>query len=63
MVNRSAARSPLVPDRGPARCPACGEFLQFRTDTNGRMVQHCVCGHRSYVERRSVPRDEPPKPE
>jgi len=57
--NRSAARSPLVPDRGPARCPTCGEYLEFRTDRNGRMMEHCACGHTAFVERRTGKREEP----
>ena len=61
MVNRAAARIKLVGDRGPARCRACGEYLEFRTDRNGRMVEQCGCGYRAYVERRSGTRDEPPK--
>jgi len=60
VVNRAAARTPLVPDRGPARCPACREFLEFRTDRSGRMVEQCACGYRAYVERRTGKRDEPP---
>ena len=56
--NRAAARSPLVVDRGPARCPTCKEFLEFRTDRFGRMVEFCPCGYRAYVERRSGKRDE-----
>ena len=58
MANRAAARSPLVGDLGPARCPACREYFEFRTDSNGRLVEHCGCGHRAYVERRSGKRDE-----
>ena len=61
--NRSAARSPLVPDRGPARCPICAEYLDFRTDRNGRMMEHCACGHRAFVERRTGKRDEPKREE
>jgi len=61
--NRSAARSPLVPDRGPARCPTCAEYLEFRTDRNGRMMEHCACGHRAFVERRTGKRDEPKREE
>ena len=61
--NRSAARSPLVPDRGPARCPTCAEYLEFRTDRNGRMMEQCGCGHRAFVERRTGKRDEPKREE
>jgi len=57
--NRAAARSPLVVDRGPARCPACHHYLEFRTDRFGRMVEQCACGHRAFVERRSGKREEP----
>ncbi len=46
-------------DRGPARCPACHEYLEFRTDRLGRMVEYCPCGHRTFVERRSGKREEP----
>ena len=53
MANRAAARSPLVGDRGPAKCPACAEYFEFRTDRNGRLVEQCGCGYRAYVERRS----------
>jgi hypothetical protein len=58
-VNKATARSPLVADRGPARCPACQEYLEFRTDRFGRTLEHCPCGHRALVERRSGKRDEP----
>jgi hypothetical protein len=61
-ANRSAARSPLVADRGPARCPICRQFLEFRTDRVGRTLEHCACGHRALVERRSGQRDVPPEP-
>ncbi len=60
--NRAAARSPLVVDRGPARCPACHEYLEFRTDRLGRMVEFCPCGHRTFVERRSGKREAPGEP-
>ncbi|HEY7192628.1 MAG TPA: hypothetical protein VH542_01690 [Steroidobacteraceae bacterium] len=60
--NRAAARSPLVADRGPARCPACQAYLEFRTDRFGRMLEHCACGHRALVERRSGKRDGPAEP-
>ena len=60
--NRAAARSPLVADRGPARCPACHAYLEFRTDRFGRMLEHCACGHRAMVERRSGKRDIPQEP-
>jgi hypothetical protein len=60
-VNRTAARFQLVSDRGPARCPACQEYVEFRTDRYGRMMEVCACGHRAYVERRTGKRDEPPQ--
>ena len=41
------------------RCPTCGEYLQFRTDRNGRMMEYCACGHRAFVERRTGKREEP----
>jgi hypothetical protein len=56
-ANKAAARNPLVADRGPARCPACQEFLEFRTDRVGRTLEQCACGHRALVERRSGKRD------
>ena len=59
-MNRAAARIPLVSDRGPARCPACKEFLEFKTDRYGRMMEQCLCGYRAYVERRSGKQDKPP---
>jgi hypothetical protein len=46
-ANKAAARNPLVADRGPARCPACQEFLEFRTDRVGRTLEQCACGHRA----------------
>jgi len=58
-ANRAAARSPLVADRGPARCPTCQHYLEFRTDRFGRMLEQCACGHRAFVERRSGKREEP----
>src|SRR6266576_2261381 len=53
------ATPPVVPDRGPARCPTCGEYLEFRTDRNGRMMEQCGCGHTAFVERRTGKREEP----
>jgi hypothetical protein len=61
-VNKAAARSPLVADRGPARCPSCAGYLEFRTDRFGRTLEQCACGHRALVERRSGKRDEPREP-
>ena len=61
MVKRAAAPIRLVGDRGLARCPACGENREFRTDRNGRILEQCGCGYRTYVERRSGTRNEPPK--
>jgi len=58
-ANRAAARSPLVTDRGPPRCPACQEDLEFRTDRFGRTLEQCPCGHRALVERRSGKREDP----
>jgi hypothetical protein len=59
-VNRAEARSPLVADGGPPRCPSCGSrFLMFRTDRHGRAMEQCDCGHRAYVERRTGKRPEP----
>jgi hypothetical protein len=61
MVKRAAAPILLGGDRGPARCSACGENREFRTDRNGRVLEQCGCGYRTYVERRSGKRNEPPK--
>jgi DNA-directed RNA polymerase subunit RPC12/RpoP len=52
-----------VKDNGPARCPTCGAYLEFRTDRNGRMMEQCACGHRAFVERRTGKRDEPKREE
>jgi len=61
MVKRAAARIPPVGYRGAARCAACGENREFRTDRNGRVLELCGCGYRTYVERPSDTRTEPPK--
>jgi hypothetical protein len=53
MVKRAAAPIQLAGNRGPARCPACGEIREFRTDRNGRILEQCGCGYRTYVERHS----------
>jgi len=34
-------------------------YLEFRTDRNGRMMEHCACGHTAFVERRTGKREEP----
>ncbi|HXO86227.1 MAG TPA: hypothetical protein VN803_11965 [Gemmatimonadales bacterium] len=60
MAKRAAAPILLAGDRGPARCAACGENREFRTDRNGRTLEQCGCGYRT-VERRSSKRNEPPK--
>jgi hypothetical protein len=60
-VNRAAAKSPLVADGGPPRCPACGSrHLGFRTDRLGRAMEQCDCGYKGYVQRRDGKRPEPP---
>lgn len=56
-MNHSAARLTLVGDRS-VRCPACGDYLEFKTDRAGRMTEECACGYRAYVERRTGKRDE-----
>ncbi|MGH7607360.1 MAG: hypothetical protein ACREME_08475 [Gemmatimonadales bacterium] len=62
-MNRAAARSPLVADAGPPRCPICGSRqLAFRTDRHGRALEQCECGYRAYVVRRDGKREEPPAP-
>ncbi len=58
--NRPASRSPLVVDGGPARCPVCQKYLEFRTDRFGQMIEHCPCGHRAFVARRTGRREESP---
>lgn len=60
MAKRAAAPILLGGDRGPARCAACGENREFSTDRNGRILEQCGCGYRTYVER-SGKRNEPPK--
>jgi hypothetical protein len=61
MAKRAAAPILLVGGRGPARCEACGENREFRTDRNGRILELCGCGYRTYVERPSGKRTEPRK--
>ena len=61
MVKRAAAPILLGGDRGLARCPACGENREFRTDRNGRILEQCGCGWRTYVKPPSSKRTEPPK--
>jgi hypothetical protein len=62
-VSRASERQALVPDRGSAKCPACGGFVEFRTDRFGRMMEQCGCGHHAFVERRSGKRDTDATPE
>ncbi len=59
-LNRASAKSPLVADGGPPRCPACGDHLLFRTDRLGRAMEQCDCGYRAYVLRRDGKRLDPP---
>ena len=59
MAKRAAAPILLGGDRGLARCPACGENREFRTDRNGRILEQCGCGWRTYVERRSTQKASP----
>jgi hypothetical protein len=61
MAKRAAAPILLRGNRGPARCLACGENREFRTDRNGRILEQCGCGYRTYVERISGKRNERPK--
>ena len=61
MAKRAPAPILLLGDRGLARCPACGENREFRTDRNGRILELCGCGYRTYVERQNGQRTEPPK--
>jgi hypothetical protein len=51
--NRSAVRTALVAGGQAPRCPACQQWLDFGTDRDGRAVQQCECGYRSFVPLRS----------
>ena len=62
-MSRASERQALVPDRGSAKCPTCGSFVEFRTDRFGRMIEQCECGHRAFVERRSGKRDAETTPQ
>ena len=59
-MNKTAERLGLVADRS-LRCPACGEYMEFKTDRAGRAMEVCACGHRAYIERRTGKRDEEKK--
>ena len=59
-MNKAAERLGLVGDRS-LRCPACGGYMEFKTDRAGRAMELCACGHRAYIERRTGKRDEEPK--
>jgi len=43
-VNRALARTGLVKDGGPPRCPQCAQRLAFGTDRLGRTTESCGCG-------------------
>jgi hypothetical protein len=58
MVKRAAAPILLAGNRGPARCSACGEIREFRTDRSGRTLEQCGCGYRT-VERRNTQKASP----
>ena len=59
-MNKAAERLGLVGDRS-VRCPACGAYMEFKTDRAGRATEVCACGYRAYVERRPGKLDEEPK--
>ena len=59
-MTRAADRLGLVTDRS-VRCPACGGWMEFKTDRAGSAMEVCVCGYRAYIERRTGNRDEEPK--
>jgi len=60
MAKRAAAPILLARDHSPARCTACGENREFRTDRSGRTLEQCGCGYRT-VERRNGKHNEPLK--
>ena len=51
-LSRAEGRG-LVSGGDSPRCPVCGDWLGFGTDRQGRAVQHCDCGFKGYVQRRS----------
>ncbi len=53
-VNRALARTGLVKDGGPPRCPQCAQRLAFGTDRLGRTTESCGCGYRAYVQVRAT---------
>ena len=59
MVKRASVPILLAWDRNPARCGACGENREFRTDRNGRVLEQCGCGYRTYVKPPGGKRNEP----
>jgi len=56
-VNRALARTSLVKDGGPPRCPQCAQRLAFGTDRLGRTTESCGCGYRAYVQVRGTEPD------
>src|SRR2546425_1796506 len=58
-VNRALARTGLVKDGGPPRCPQCTRRLAFGTDRLGRTTESCGCGYRAYVQVRESERAAP----
>src|SRR2546422_11385251 len=53
-VNRALARTGLVKDGGPPRCPQCAQRLAFGSDRLGRTTESCGCGYRAYVQVRAT---------
>src|SRR3989454_12800653 len=58
-VNRALARTGLVKDGGPPRCPQCAGRLAFGTDRLGRTTESCRCGYGAYVQVRESERAGP----
>ena len=48
-MSRAPAKTPMMADGGPPRCPVCRKYLQFESDRHGRTVERCGCGHRAFV--------------
>src|SRR5882762_2181286 len=58
-VNRALARTGLVKDGGPPRCPHCTQRLAFGSDRLGRTTESCGCGYEAYVQVRESERAAP----
>ena len=61
-MNRALARTGLVTDGGPPRCPQCAGRLAFGTDRLGRTTESCGCGYRAYVQVRGTEPANLPRP-